>query len=293
MEFRFYRLRFRMEARAPIHFPVGKPANILRGAFGSIFRSLACDPGCPGAKTCAIRSRCAYARTFEPAATSAGPSGLADWPRPFVFRAAHLDGRTISPGEAFHFDMNLFETREPPFVFLTSTFAQLATAGLGPGRGLARLVGVEQTDTALSLLPVTGSPDRVRVRFCTPTELKAGAELAALPEFPILMARTRDRISSLSALYGAGPLGLDFAEFGRRAQQVKLTGHTLAPVHVKRLSTRTGQTHSLGGFVGVADYEGDLAEFLPFLEAARFTGVGRQTTWGKGEIALESSSSGP
>jgi hypothetical protein len=36
--------------------------------------------------------------------------------------------------------------------------------------------------------------------------------------------------------------------------------------------------------MGSADYEGDLAEFLPFLEAARWTGVGRQTVWGNGEI---------
>jgi hypothetical protein len=30
-----------------------------------------------------------------------------------------------------------------------------------------------------------------------------------------------------------------------------------------------------------------MAEFLPYLEAARWTGVGRQTVWGKGEIAVE------
>jgi hypothetical protein len=43
----------------------------------------------------------------------------------------------------------------------------------------------------------------------------------------------------------------------------------------------------LGGFVGVAEYEGDLNEFFPYLEIARWTGVGRQTVWGKGEINCE------
>ena len=51
-----------------------------------------------------------------------------------------------------------------------------------------------------------------------------------------------------------------------------------------RHSSRTGQTHSIGGFTGVAEYEGDLTEFVPYLEAAAWTGVGRQTVWGKGEI---------
>ena len=54
-----------------------------------------------------------------------------------------------------------------------------------------------------------------------------------------------------------------------------------------RVSRATGQRHPLGGFVGVAEYEGELNEFAPYLEVARFTGVGRQTVWGKGEIAWE------
>jgi hypothetical protein len=57
-------------------------------------------------------------------------------------------------------------------------------------------------------------------------------------------------------------------------------------VEVERRSGRTGQSHSIGGFAGVAEYEGDLREFLPFLEAAQWTGVGRQAVWGKGEIAV-------
>jgi len=40
----------------------------------------------------------------------------------------------------------------------------------------------------------------------------------------------------------------------------------------------------------VAEYEGQLGEFIPYLEAAQWTGVGRQCVWGKGEIHLESNS---
>ncbi len=58
-------------------------------------------------------------------------------------------------------------------------------------------------------------------------------------------------------------------------------------VSAQRRSRGTGQTHSLGGFVGEVEYAGDLAEFVPYLRAGRFTGVGRQTVWGKGEIDVE------
>lgn len=65
-----------------------------------------------------------------------------------------------------------------------------------------------------------------------------------------------------------------------------MTRCNIANVDIERRSTRTGQTHSIGGFIGEAEYEGDLREFLPFLKAAQWTGVGRQTVWGKGQIAI-------
>ncbi len=309
MEFRFYRLRFHFTARDTIHFPTGKPGNILRGAFGTIFRQLACLPGCDDAKTCSVRHTCAYARTFEPASLGEGPSGLADWPRPFVFRASHLDGRTVRPRDHFHFDVHLFQLEGPTIAFFALTFAQLAIEGLGPGRGRAALTAMDQLDLAgarlarlfdgekfcgpaevePSSVPLNGNSapvSRIQVRFLTPTELKAAHQIVPRPEFGVLMNRIRDRLSTLSALYGKGPLPLDYAEFGERASQVEMTSCKLADVHVMRLSTRTGQTHPLDGFVGTAEYNGELTEFVPYLEAAHFSGVGRQTTWGKGEILV-------
>ncbi len=53
---------------------------------------------------------------------------------------------------------------------------------------------------------------------------------------------------------------------------------------VQRRSSKTGQKHSLGGFTGWVDYEGEYSKFLPWVQAARWTGVGRQTVWGKGSI---------
>ena len=220
--------------------------NALRGAFGSALRRI--DPD-------------AYARWFEPPA--AHPSGLANPPRPFVFR-----GR--GPAEA---GLNLFATREPTVELFTRVMAELGT--------IQRVEGTEPLR-----LPLDGPRDpvsRLRVQFLTPTELK-GAER---PEFGVLMTRIRDRVSTLRALYGAGPLEIDFQAFGERASRVAMARCELAWVEAERLSRRTGQRHSLGGFTGIAEYEGDLAEFVPYLEIARWTGVGRQTVWGKGEIAYQ------
>jgi hypothetical protein len=301
--FRLEPLRFSFLARESIHFPEGKSSNILRGAFGSIFRRIACLPHCPGAQSCPQRITCPYARLFEPAATAPGPSGLADHPRPFVFRAIHLDGRTFAPDQPFHFDLNLFDTDPTTIAYLVLTFAQLARDGLGPGRDKVDLTTVSQLHTqamiyenglmqnkhdlpplTLDLSPVPEPISHFRVKFITPTELKSGQQLASRPEFAILATRARDRISTLRELYGDGPLPIDFRAFGNRAALIKMTRCDIQSVDIQRRSTRTGQTHSIGGFIGEAEYEGDLAEFLPYLRAAKWTGVGRQTVWGKGEI---------
>jgi hypothetical protein len=62
---------------------------------------------------------------------------------------------------------------------------------------------------------------------------------------------------------------------------MRMTRCAVHQVDVDRRSSRTGQVHSIGGFVGEAEYEGELDEFLAYLRTAKWTGVGRQTVWGR------------
>ena len=261
MHFRLYALRLTFLARAPLSFPLGAASNRLRGAFGAVLHKLDRTP------------------VFSPSSET-GPSGLADSPRPFVFRARHLDGRTVAAGETFHFDFHWFDLRRPALETAIGALAQVAPEAV--------LINVHGADAPLELCldPSGDHVNRIGLRFETPTELKAGGETIERPEFGVLAARIRDRISALRALYGDGPLAIDFREFGERAGQIRMTRCDVQHVQASRRSSRTGQVHSLGGFVGEAEYEGDLTEFVPYLRAAQKTGVGRQTPWGKGELTL-------
>ncbi len=286
--FEFYRYRFHFRALDAVYLPAGKSANVVRGAFGAVLHD-AVPPA-------------VYARLFEPGAGLAhSPSGLADWPRPFVLRVAHLDGLTIQPGQPFHLDAHVFDLHQPAFEHFRAAFVLLADKGLGPGRGRAELIRCEQLDlngtpreihdhpdapSSIGLDPVAGAGNVVTVRFVTPTELKAKGDVAERPEFPVLFGRLRDRVSTLRGLYGAGPLEVDFRAIGERAAAVRMTRCTIAWERVQRKSGRTGQVHSIGGFTGEAVYEGALDEFLPWLRAARWVGVGRQTVWGKGDVRV-------
>jgi hypothetical protein len=282
--FEFYRFRFHFRALDRLHFPQGKSANVVRGAFGAVLRDTV-----PAE---------VYSRLFEPgAALGPAPSGLSDWPRPFVLRVAHLDGLTISAGDTLFLDAHVFDIHQAALPHFQAALARLAEKGLGPGRGRAALERTEELALDDSHRE-SGSPNRVvlepesrgistvTVQFRTPTELKSGGEVADRPEFAILFRRLRDRISTLRTLYGQGPLQIDFRALGERAAQVRMRQCQLTWEQVNRRSGRTGQVHSIGGFTGEAVYEGDLAEFLPWLKAARWVGVGRQTVWGKGDVRV-------
>jgi len=298
VQFAFFRLRFRFEAIDPVQFPSNETANVLRGALGNALRQVGCRCGAD-----VHTNECAYARIFEPrTAPGTGPSGFAERPRPFVLRTRHLEGQFLPPREPFSIDVNLFDLDEPGLPYFVDAFSLIAREGFGRLRGQARLTSVEQLDAdglvrgqasddrlePISMaLEANGDPSgRARVRFLTPTELKCGGTLAVRPEFPALFARIRDRLSALGALYGAGPLDIDFRAMGERAAGIEMTRCQIEHERMNRRSSRTGQVHPLGGFTGEAEYRGDLAEFLPYLRAARWTGVGRQTVWGKGEIEV-------
>jgi hypothetical protein len=251
-------LRLHFVAKAPIHFPQGSAANLLRGVLGAWLMKTAPD---------------SYARRFAPE-YAGGPSGLRQAPRPYVFRAAHLAGVSIAAGTSFEFGINLFETRGEA----VDLFARAFETRFGPT--------VVETREILRLPVTYGGPqaDRLRIRFLTPTTVKGAGSGA---EFGPLLSRIRDRTSTLRALYGSGPLEMDFRALGERAARVPMTRCELRHIEVDRTSRATGYTHPLGGFIGVAEYQGELGEFLPYLEIARWTGVGRQTVWGNGEIAWE------
>lgn len=299
LRFEFHRLRFHFEALEPVLFPPGKAGNIIRGAFGRSFRAAACDPACTDSKQCS--RPCSYRPIFEPRALEAGgsgPSGLHDPPRPFIIRAWDFDGLRIDPGSAFWFDLHLFEVRNPQAEEYRRAFARFAEDGVGPNQAKARLNRMEWLDLAgrpmgasrvlaigLSGVP-TSAISRLQVDFATPTELKSEGMLVEVPEFHVLIARLRDRISTLSSLYGAGPLPIDFRGIVERAKKIRIASAGLHDREIIRRSGRTGQEHSIGGFLGPVVYEGELNEFVPYLVAGRWTGVGRQTAWGKGEIRV-------
>lgn len=266
-----------------MRFPSGGAANLFRGRLGKALHDLAPEE---------------YHRLFAPRASGGSPSGMADPPRPFVLRADHLNAATLPPGAEFFFDLYVFEVRQPALDVYRRAIEEVVRQGFGPPGGCALLDSVTQLGADGKPSCSTGEPLRLpleppsepvhslRIRFLTPIELKTGGSVSPPDSFATLFCRARDRISTLRSLYSAGPLAIDFQESSERARAVRTVQARFQHVEAARRSGTTGRRHPLGGFIGEAVYEGDLTEFLPILKAAVWTGIGRQTVWGKGAIEI-------
>ncbi|MBY0502559.1 MAG: CRISPR system precrRNA processing endoribonuclease RAMP protein Cas6 [Bryobacteraceae bacterium] len=209
-------------------------------------------------------------------------------------------------GEELFFDAHLFDPGAEFLTELLPAFAYLAQEGFGPGFGSAELRRAELLEldgrrrglvleggkllpvpAALALgLAAGGGVERVRVRLVTPTEIKGEGFTAERPDFGPLLARIRDRVSNLAWLYGGERWQLEHRALGLAAKQVVTLRSELREVGGERRSMRSGQRHSLGGLAGEVEYGGDLGPFVSWLEAGGWTGVGRQTVWGKGELEV-------
>ena len=110
---------------------------------------------------------------------------------------------------------------------------------------------------ALSLDPLPAAESQVlTLRFLTPTELKSEGEIVRDPPFKVVLARARDRVATLSSLYGGGPLDLDFRGMADRAGEIRTVSSNLRWESGQRKSSRTHQVHPLDGFIGEMTYQG-------------------------------------
>lgn len=292
----FHRLCFQYFVQSgSLYFPPGKGANVIRGALGMAFRRLSCPPACLDDRACRLAPPCAYRRHFAPRAEGPGPSGFQDPPRPFVLRAAHLNGSAYAAGRDFPIELNLFDVTPAA----TQAFVR-AMEDLWPNAALRFVTALDLEGTPRAVIyhhsraampwpaPLcaghrTGGENsgEITLRLLTPTEMKGAAD-PRRPDFATLIVRLCGRISLLRSFYGPGPLEIDFRALVERARCIELVRADLRHEAVDRRAGHTGQSHPLRGWTGELRYAGELAEFLPYLEAGRWTGVGSQTVWGNG-----------
>jgi hypothetical protein len=273
---------------------------------------------CPVAMTCPYRT---VFEPSPPPETESLSKNL-DIPRPFIFRAPRTCQTRFEAGQPFEFELILIGTAVDLLSYFVLSFRELAAQGLGLNRAKGDLEIVEQlgpsqnsTDDASGRPAVLYSSreqilhkprpcdaaawverriedytaskcdsgvEHITIRFITPTLLKSDGEIIGHPDFHHVFKRLRDRINALSTFFGEGAIQADFRGLGERAEKVRTVSADMEWGERSRTSSKTKRRHQLSGFTGVASYEGELGEFLPWLAVGELTHVGKHTAWGNG-----------
>jgi hypothetical protein len=304
---RMARLRFELRPATPLHLPPHRRGEVLYGAFGTILRRAACDPGCPGAESCPRREECAYAQLFEPSSPEGARFGAKDARKAFLFRPPLDAAPEFGPHRPLLFELRLFGEAIHAWGVFVDAFRRLSSAGLADRAAelvsvlsldwkgtSARILfeGGEATDAAPQILdfqslmeqPAPGS--RARLEFVTPTLLKDRGALLRVPTLPALARRLRDRISLLSLIWERKEWQADYRSIGELAEEGVTGGHQGGWSVHERHSTRTRQSMPVEGFRGSVSYDSVHPELWPLLRIGQEIHVGQHVVWGNGRYRI-------
>ena len=306
MLFGTYRFHCRFESDAVLPHYKG---STFRGVFGIALKQVVCALKGQACETCLLRQNCVYTLVFETKISRAVPAGvrLSAPPHPFVIEPPLTSKQNFQKGAAFDFDLLLFGEVNRLLPYFIYAFDRMGRIGIGRrvnsrrGRFFLKTVhnngqciyaGADQILKEVpvgELLPPAAPPGalekrRLSVELRTPLRLKYQNRLSAVLPFHILVRAALRRITSLFACYGNGEPDLDFAGLVQRARQVQTADANLRWFDWRRYSSRQDQKMLMGGMVGSITYEGILNEFLPVIDLAARVHLGKQTSFGLGQI---------
>lgn len=316
-ELRVGAFRTTLRVSQPMALPAYK-GSVLRGGFGSAFRRIACAGRAKTCDGCLVRGACPYAYVFEtsPAPDSSALRHFKDVPRPFAFEPPMDMGTQYEPGESLEFGLVLIGRGLEYLPFFIAAFKELGRTGIGPRRAGFDLVKVEQcrpwSADRLTLYDATRGlvspplsrhgwyvgpvevtamaerldPARLEVEFVTFTRLKTEDRVQPTPAFEALARAALRRVSSLAYFHHGVNLELDYPALVSRSRDIRLVSDRTRWVSWNRYSNRQDAAMNLGGLVGRAVYEGDLTPFRELLIVASLVHIGKNATFGLGQIKL-------
>ncbi len=316
------RFEFRCEGGSPVVLNQHKGAA-LRGALFNSLRRVGCSrQELPSCRPCSLVEVCPVSFLLATVDEEGRRGG--DVPRPFTIQPPLGEQNIFQPGDSLTFGLTLFAGSLNFLPYLLVALQELEREGLGaksehlPGRwrrgtirvreivALNPLSGERQVlfepgkrSVAAPEIPVTqtqveelvgGMADKlIKLHFCfhTPTRLIVEGKPLRHPQFPVLVQRLIERVSSLSREYGKAEMELDFGELMSEAQAVLLPESRVEWDAVRSYSNRQQQDVSLSGFMGEVTFVGRLNRLLPLLVWGQLTNVGKDTTKGNGWYSLK------
>ncbi|KZE43364.1 hypothetical protein AV540_25225 [Brevibacillus parabrevis] len=318
-ELRIAQYRFTLEAgEQGLELPAWK-ASTFRGAFGHVFKRLSCMHPEQACSACTALSYCAYSYIFETRPDQEdGFMGKYDQvPRPYLFEVPQDKQTHYEAGDLLTFDLRLFGKAIDYAPLFVTAFKELGRDGIGKGRKPFRLIHVENRDeyngkhrsmymdleSGIVHQPVVltgkeiiererariegaGGVKKVMIFFETPLRLKWKGQYTTDVQFSVLFRTLLRRMTGLLQFHHDVQPEWPIRELVERAERVRLVEKRVKWLDYDRYSVRQDVKMKMGGAVGWAVYEGEIAEFLPWLKAAEHTHVGKNTAFDLGRVRV-------
>jgi hypothetical protein len=290
--------------------------STFRGGFGHVFKRLACVYLGQECAACLAPSVCAYGKVFEtsPNGQEGGFMGGYDQvPRPYLIETPLERQTEYEPGEMITVRLKLFGQAVDYAPIFITTFRELGKEGIGTGRrsyrllhaeseglnGYTRTVYLDGAEQFHAPVIFTGEDirnfsrkvdverkNRATVFFDTPVRVKWQGRYTSDPMFHLIIRNLVRRGTGLLRFHHGVEIEGDVRGLIQRAERVRMVRQEVRWMDQSRYSARQDTKMKLGGFVGWAQYEGDLEEFLPWLRLGEVIHVGKNTVFDLGRIRV-------
>lgn len=231
--------------------------------------------------------------------------GEQDTVKPYLIIPPPVCGekQVIGPGERLQFGVLLFGDGTAYVKSLAEAFQGIERHGLGARRFPFSLEQVVNRETCCflwrdgayfpagaerSILPCRRleGVTRVTVRLRTPLRIRRKGNLLTTITFQTLIRNITNRILALTSRYGGWADREEAMSLQELAAGVRTVREELRLERLERYSNRLQEKMDFGGLMGEVEYEGNLDPFVPWLLAAQTLHLGRNTTFGMGEIQV-------
>ncbi|UPK45006.1 CRISPR system precrRNA processing endoribonuclease RAMP protein Cas6 [Paenibacillus pabuli] len=122
------------------------------------------------------------------------------------------------------------------------------------------------------------------VHMLTPLRIRRGGALVQEIDFATIIRSITRRIHALTERYG-GEINPDVAKkVCELAGNVRTLSSAMYLSQMNRYSNRKNESIDWSGMLGAVTFEGDISPFTPWLNAARILHIGRNSTFGCGQM---------
>ena len=309
-------LEFTVQTVTPLELDEYSGAALRGNFFNAIWERFCTNQSAPTCAACPLHDTCPVSALVAPLREE-GPQGQ-DIPRPYVIIPPREGARHYQVGEQFSFGMTLIGTIVQLLPYILLSMKQLEREGIGRRldenrgqRGRFRVERVEcyhpfteqrQTiygagDMRVEVPVITVQPqecvtrasqlskEQITLQLMTPLRLIDREHTVRQASFRPLVQRLLERYLALENYYGDQEMTItreEKAAWLHLADTIRCSSDETSWLELKSYSNCQRRSTPIGGLVGSAIFEGDLAPFLDLLVIGELIHVGKNVVKGDG-----------